>query len=709
MLQHPYMLAWLAGMSIPLVLHLLSRSRYRPVPWGAMMFLTAVDSGTHHMASVKQMILLLLRMLTIGLLTLALARPIVHSRFDKLPTAGLTTSGPTAVAILLDDSASMGYTKAGKSRLDQAREVTLQILSSLKRGDQATLLVAGVRDYQAMNPPSGDLQSIAERVADLLPDNGSADFSLELPRAAESLDHAGAADHEIYIITDRQAYSWRGINDSFVQHWNARRSNAPALRVTVIPVGGDEADNTSVDGFELADHVLIKEQPTDLQIRVRNFGPQPADNIPLSVWTGARSLAEMTVSIPAKGTRTVNIPIRFPESGSKVISAAVKTTGFTADDRMDFSVDVLDPPSVLLVADRPATTQPISVLRSLIHPAAPNSLTTVPSSNLNADSLKKMNIVLLDDVPFLEASQIKLLQSFATAGGGILFLPGDRVAAQLKSSPLYQAGTDLLPLSLQPPTVPAKTKPPLIENFDRQNSIFRSISNQPSPFGSIAFNRFFPIRPRAGNIRTLARFATGDPWLIDNPVGRGHVLLLTSPIDPEWNGLPRANVTGKIFQSMLLYLDQSAEPDRNLWPGQPIVLSTEEPIEDRSATVQLAGNPQRDPATTNRAGDKTEIRYGKASRPGTYRLRYRTGGKDRVFNYVVRAGHGDSDITPLTETQWTTLADRVGFERLDLSTSTITDAIARQRGGREIWIDLIGAVVTLMMMEMLLSRMWSQA
>jgi hypothetical protein len=321
---------------------------------------------------------------------------------------------------------------------------------------------------------------------------------------------------------------------------------------------------------------------------------------------------------------------------------------------------------------------------------------------LNDDSLKESNVVVLDDVARLAPQQIKSLLAFANMGGGILFLPGNHVVAQLKGNPLYQAGTELLPIMLLPPIAPPKPK--LVDYFDRQNPIFRFVSLQPDPFASVPFIRFFPIGARAGNVRTLARLRSNDSLLIESPLGRGHVLLLASPIDPGWNALANSSLLAPLLQSIVRYLDQGPAVDRNLWPSQAIVVTTDEPVEDRSATVQFSTNGQRDPAALNRAGEKTEIRYGKTARPGTYRLRYRTAGKERLVNFVVHASHGDSDLTPLTESQWRTLADRVGFSRVDLSNTTVADAINLQRGGREIWIDLIAGVVLLMMIEMVLSR-----
>jgi hypothetical protein len=118
----------------------------------------------------------------------------------------------------------------------------------------------------------------------------------------------------------------------------------------------------------------------------------------------------------------VNIPVQFFEPGSHVVSAAVKSTGLTTDDRLDYSVDVLDWPQVLLVSSAPATTQPVSPLgmaltavsRKGVEPAV---VTMASPADLTADRLKPMNVVMLDDVAQLSSEQMKLLQQFEKKSG----------------------------------------------------------------------------------------------------------------------------------------------------------------------------------------------------------------------------------------------------------------------------------------------------
>src|SRR5438445_703467 len=135
MFEHVVMLAGLGGAVVPLVLHLLSRARYRSVDWGAMMFLTGSGPSPGESASrLKEWTLLALRMGAIALLAVALARP-VAGKFEPPPSV--------TAAIVIDRSASMALGENGVARMDAARAAVLRILATLGKGDQAVLITTG--------------------------------------------------------------------------------------------------------------------------------------------------------------------------------------------------------------------------------------------------------------------------------------------------------------------------------------------------------------------------------------------------------------------------------------------------------------------------------------------------------------------------------------------------------------------------------------
>ena len=71
---NPIMLVGLAGVLIPVLVHLLRTQKHDVVEWGAIQFLE-LERVTRRRIRLEELLLLLLRMSLIALLTIAMARP----------------------------------------------------------------------------------------------------------------------------------------------------------------------------------------------------------------------------------------------------------------------------------------------------------------------------------------------------------------------------------------------------------------------------------------------------------------------------------------------------------------------------------------------------------------------------------------------------------------------------------------------------------
>ena len=214
------MLAGLGGAAVPVVIHLLGRARYRTLDWGAMMFMTApAGPKWRDGAKLREWALLGVRMAAVGLLAVALARPVAGGGAGSgsaisasvVGAAGGTPEARLALAIIVDCSANMAYEDVGGSRMDRAKTAALEILSTLRRGDRACLIVAGAgQNTSALAPAApltSDLQSLAGRVSELKPTPGEADMADALRAAANVLDRQERAARQIFVVCDRQAQS----------------------------------------------------------------------------------------------------------------------------------------------------------------------------------------------------------------------------------------------------------------------------------------------------------------------------------------------------------------------------------------------------------------------------------------------------------------------------------------------------------------------
>src|SRR5436190_19978525 len=89
--------------SIPVIIHILNRRRYRTVQWAAMEFLLRAMKKNRRRLRFEHWLLLAIRCCVLGLLGLALARPMAC---DQRSLAGLTQRSGLHV-LIIDNSYSM--------------------------------------------------------------------------------------------------------------------------------------------------------------------------------------------------------------------------------------------------------------------------------------------------------------------------------------------------------------------------------------------------------------------------------------------------------------------------------------------------------------------------------------------------------------------------------------------------------------------------
>src|SRR5438477_2360094 len=141
------LLAGAGAVSVPIIIHLLSKRRYKVVTWAAMRFLLAAQKQNTRRLRLEQLILLLMRVAIIALVVMAMAS--VTGWAEGLwqcivPGAagyGGGRSGRTHLVIVLDGSLSMGVTEpGGKTCFEKARDDAEKLIKDMPNGDAASIL-----------------------------------------------------------------------------------------------------------------------------------------------------------------------------------------------------------------------------------------------------------------------------------------------------------------------------------------------------------------------------------------------------------------------------------------------------------------------------------------------------------------------------------------------------------------------------------------
>ncbi|TET18057.1 MAG: VWA domain-containing protein, partial [Candidatus Cloacimonadota bacterium] len=201
---HPLYLFGLSLASFPLILHLLGRRRIREHPFSSLFLLKEIKKSSSVWMRIKELILLLLRMLFIIFIVTAFSHPLVLS-----PLPFLGKAAPKEIAMLIDVSMSMGTEDA----LNQAKQEAMRIFKTLGRGNRTTIISFSDRiEEEKEIVDESVLRSFLET---LTVTYRGTDITPALEMAEKTLGKENAFTKELFIISDFQKTGLENIESVF--------------------------------------------------------------------------------------------------------------------------------------------------------------------------------------------------------------------------------------------------------------------------------------------------------------------------------------------------------------------------------------------------------------------------------------------------------------------------------------------------------------
>src|SRR5580692_6150137 len=324
----PWFLAGLAGLAIPLYLHLLKRQTTVPKPVSSLMFYESrTQSSTRH-RRLRYYTLLSLRMLWLLLLILAFANPFINRNASALAANRL-------VLLVVDNSFSM---RAG-TRLADAKAAAMSVLSG--KGAARAQVAAFGSQLRLMTQPIPDQSELRAAVQAIQPGDGHGNFG-ELARAVRAMAESVHTPIELHLFSDMQ-------RDDLASPFSDMALPANVTLVTHAVVTKAQP-NWTVESVDAPGQVWGKDaKPIHVQAVIAGYGT-PAAQRTVSLVVNGKTTATKSVAVPANGRATVDfagleVPYGFSRCEVKIDSA----DGFPGDDLRRFAIERSDPQKALLI------------------------------------------------------------------------------------------------------------------------------------------------------------------------------------------------------------------------------------------------------------------------------------------------------------------------------------------------------------------------
>ncbi len=729
---------WLAlgalGGSIPIVIHLLNRRRFRIVRWAAMEFLLASLRKNFRRVRIENLLLLLLRVLMIVLLALAIARPVITE-------SGLMSALGTEsrhVVIILDNSLSMRYREGADTCFSRAQGAARGILESLNKGDVASLLAMSDAAEPMVKEATLDIDLVKREVKRAEAGWGGTDVRKALVAAADLLSASKKPRKDIFIITDMQARGWGKKGEKPSAELRAALDRlAEEAKVFVVDVGCREPENLAVTRLVPSFKVVGTGSSTEFQVEVTNFGRTRKSGVRVSFLIDKFNQDARKLDIAPGETEAATFSHTFHKKGAHVVQVRLSEDRLAADNLRHLAVNVEEFVPVLLVNGETSTeideNETYHIARALKPPAAPGSPrpshiepTTITEFDISATDFEKYRLVVLANLASLPAEDVvPRLEDYVKQGGALVVFLGDRVDATFYNQRLFKDGAGLLParLGLEVGSVGEDKKAVHIDLAKPVHPAFQHFTGETAFYvtRSILFFKYFDLKlPKdTENIRVVAQFDTGSPAIVERTYGRGRVMLFASSCDTEWNNFARRAAYPVVMNDLVSHLATGDYEQRNVIVHQPYrrTFAPEELIEtvkirppgDAAQETELRPYPVRTAPKKDRPDSAmpvvTEILFPDTDIAGPHELepRKKDGTKHPIEYFAVNSPPEESDLKRYSADE-----AKEAIKGLEFKYATgVTDlelAVRQSRTGSELARSILLALLAVCCIELILGQ-----
>jgi hypothetical protein len=699
---HPMMLAGLAAVSVPIIIHLLNKFRVRTTDWGAMRFLLDSIQKNQKRVKMEDLILLILRCLLVALAVFAFARPVLTA----LVKGGADDGEAVAAVILLDNSASMSRSAGATTLFDQAKKEIGTWLDKQPSQSLAALYLVSNRTEALVPKPGPDLGLVRKMLSEAEAGDRGTDLAQAVRLAVDSLKTIGGRPRQILIYTDGQASGWAKNAEILTL-----AEDNPGIRIKTVIVGDKVADNVGLVALRADGGVVAARQPCRFHIEVGNYGTTAVENLKVTLAIGdGPPMADATIARIEPGTRqAASVIISFPDAGPQSLVASIPPDAFAADNKRVAALDVVSQMNVLVAEENPSVPAvdrdgffvanalvPLSPDQMARHflAAVPTSIADLPAELANRNNTAAQSIFLCNPGP-LSSTVTTALKDYVGRGGNLIIFPGPQTNPDdWKANTALQ---ELLPAELGVPTEEAEGAVPRSFQstaFSHPVTALWNDSAQGS-LSAVKFFRHFPLTLKTtGTPRVIAQLANGEPAVVEWTVGEGNVVLFNSAATPEWNNLPLHPAFVPFLQRLMGHLNRRNESRLILSPGEAFRKPVDEQWKGSDFSVRRPSSDSSRTAGQVVSDDKqTFVRYASTEKAGIYQVSV---GNDLIATFAVQIDPAESDLRQL-DPEIIAGLESAGdeAEKTEVTRSVVT---------REFWTLLLWIVAAIFVVEAIMAH-----
>ena len=485
---HPSILWALTALLIPIIIHLFNFRRHKLVYFSNTAVLKTIEQESARTKKLKYLVLLFLRCLFIAALVMAFAYPYRPDEVTKInPEEGV-------VGVYVDNSMSMRALSDKTTLLEDAREEARDLVNGFPPSTRYLLLT---NSFEVENEYPMSQEEMLDRLDRMHLEGAPVKLNEVIDRFAMLRKMHGFDKATLVAYSD------------FQENMLDLTGIAPdtTLLVVAVPMRASSQANISVDTVWLGSPVVQPEMANDLHAVVTNRGNREMKGLPINLNMDGKMVASATVDVEAGGSAEVVMQVVPERAGDIPCTVTLMDYPVTFDDTYRFVIGVK---SKLSVVELTVDKQPTPV--ALVFSDDPQfDYVAMAPNGFDLEVLGQAQLVVVSEASALNETVRDFLLDEAEEGASVVFFHDDGAVIDTNAVP--------------------------VSDLAVQHAFFNDIIiDLPQHADLPQANRHVRLTPTPGTT-TLMHLGNGDPMLVEQPVGKGHVYDFATLLDDRWSNL----------------------------------------------------------------------------------------------------------------------------------------------------------------------------
>ncbi len=675
---NPAILFGLAAASLPVLIHLFTRTKSKTVLFSSLGFLRELEQQAIKKVKIREILLLILRTLIIVFIVLAFARPTLRGSMSGL----LSGNARTSAVVVIDNSLSMGRAKEGQTLIQSAKYLAHRIADNMAPGDELYLVTPDdtTRDRRSFHD-DGMFRKAVDRV-DLV--YHKTDMTAATVYAQHLLARSANVNKELYVISDMQQNSFS--LDSLV--FTDRQ------RVFALPLEHGAVSNLTAAHVELKSTILEKDKLVELEARFANHNDIDVNGKLALLDVNSEKVAQSTLRVEKKSSVPENFKFVLKQTGLVPGFVQLEEDDLAFDNARYFAFYVPEQLAVGLAGQNSVDTDYVEMALTTAF-SDHYKIERLATDNLAYARIDRLDVLVVSNFTRLSDLFVEKCTDFVARGGGLLLALGPNTDIRHYNNGLLKS-LGLPQLLATIGDIKSTNAYFSLGKIDYYHPVFADIFGQESSFSKPRF-RFALRSADAPDAANIIQFSDGAPFLYEKKHQQGTVFVFTAGFDPQNSDFTHKTIFAPLIHQSVNYLGRFQDNRTGqLAVGEEIRFKIPTERLNQNMVMQKPDN-QSDKIQPDITPSGPWISYRDTQQPGFYKL---YAGKTPIALWAVNIDAAEADLTAISNRELSgTAGVKVVTDEKDLNAM-----ITASRFGTELWKYAVFIVVFLLIAEMLIYR-----